>query len=350
MRFIRNLFVLLTLLLVAGYFAANYALDRGSQKALAIAKQRANVAGIQLDVFDYDSVRISSLRSVTWYNTSVRFRWADERYLENEIEFNVAAAELQVSLVDLASRVVQISIMDFDAAPTSQAVQELIETDSSIAKGFRSGSVRGRFFEVTTSVDPKNPFKSVKSLTKDLFEIAKKGSTPADINFHGKVKGRVRDFEVEAKVLSKKRGDETYFVLDQKDVALISEKFDDKLTAAEIKIIANNPFKAPLLFTIKDYAETRASEAHANDQTVPQDPYRHVLWSYLLTKEFGPEFAEKITDAHEEGPTGNSALERKQDYNNNAVGRRYATGSVREDEILQRVRTDPQVIREWNRS
>ena len=350
MRFIRNLLLLITLILVVGYFGANFALDKGSQEMLVTVKQRAKAAGIQLDEFKYESVRISSLQSVTWYNASARFRWADKRYLENEIEFNVAAAELKVSLIDFSSKVVRLSAIDFDAAPTSQAVQELIATDSRIAKGFRSGSVKGRIFEVTTTVDPKHPLRSVKSLTKDLLEIAKKGSTAANINFQGKVKGRIRGNDVEANVLSQKRGDETYFVLDRKDVALISEKFDDKLTAAEIKIIANNPAKAPLLFTIKDYAETRASEAYANDTTVPEDPYRHVLWSYLLTKEFGPKYAKKITDAHEEGPTGNSAQERKQDYNNNAVGRSYAAGNVREDEILLRVRTDPKVMREWSRS
>ena len=350
MRFIRNLLLLITLILVVGYFGANFVLDKGSQEMLVTVKQRAKAAGIQLDEFKYESVRISSLQSVTWYNASARFRWADKRYLKNEIEFHFAAAELKVSLIDFSSKVVRLSAIDFDAAPTSQAVQELIATDSRIAKGFRSGSVKGRIFEVTTTVDPKHPLRSVKSLTKDLLEIAKKGSTAANINFQGKVKGRIRGNDVEANVLSKKRGDETYFVLDRKDVALISEKFDDKLTAAEIKIIANSPAKAPLLFTIKDYAETRASEAYANDTTVPEDPYRHVLWSYLLTKEFGPKYAKKITDAHEEGPTGNSAQERKQDYNNNAVGRSYAAGNVREDEILLRVRTDPKVMREWSRS
>ncbi len=44
MRFIRNLLLLITLLLVAGFFGANFALDKGSQKMLAIAKQRASAA------------------------------------------------------------------------------------------------------------------------------------------------------------------------------------------------------------------------------------------------------------------------------------------------------------------
>jgi hypothetical protein len=349
MRFIRNLLLLIIPILVVAYLAANYALDKGSQEILAIIKQRTKSAGIQLDELEYDSVRISSPRSVTWFNTSARFRWSDKRFLKNETEFNVAATEVEISLVDFSSRVVRLSARNFNAAPTSQTVQKLIVTDPKIAKGFRSGSMEGRVFEVTTTVNPKNPLQSVKLLAKDLFELAKKGSTAANINFQGKVKMRIRGSDIEAKVLSVKRDNETHFVLDRQDVAQISERFDDKLTQAEINIIANNPTKAPLLFTIKDYAETKASDAYANDNSLPQDPYRHVLWSYLLTKEFGPEFAKKITNAHEEGPTGNSALERKQDYHNNAVGRRYAADNVQQGEILQRVRTDPEVMRQWNR-
>ncbi|WP_238314615.1 DUF6973 domain-containing protein, partial [Methylobacterium crusticola] len=79
---------------------------------------------------------------------------------------------------------------------------------------------------------------------------------------------------------------------------------------------------------IKDYAETTAHNAHAKDRTIPEDAYRHVLWSYLLTKEFGPAFASRVTDAHEQGPTGNTPKERKQDYHNNAVGRRYAREGI----------------------
>ena len=86
--------------------------------------------------------------------------------------------------------------------------------------------------------------------------------------------------------------------------------------------------------------------ARERDGSVPEDAYRHVLWSYLLTQEFDAEFAEKVTDAHEIGSTTNTEAEHRMDYNNNAVGRRYAAEGVAEPEVLSRVRRDPAVIRQ----
>jgi hypothetical protein len=77
---------------------------------------------------------------------------------------------------------------------------------------------------------------------------------------------------------------------------------------------------------------------------VPEDAYRHVLWSYLLTKKFGPEFAEIVTDAHETLPT-NTAAERRMDFHNNRIGRDYAQRGIRRERILWLVKNDVNVIR-----
>ena len=63
------------------------------------------------------------------------------------------------------------------------------------------------------------------------------------------------------------------------------------------------------------------------------------------TLEFGPEFAERVTDAHEEGRTGNTPAQRRMDYANNDVGRGLALEGFPEDAILEFVRTAPSVVR-----
>ncbi len=78
---------------------------------------------------------------------------------------------------------------------------------------------------------------------------------------------------------------------------------------------------------------------------MPEDAYRHVLWSFLLTRTYGPEFARRVTDAHEIGDTGNTEADHRMDYNNNDIGRRYAAEGVQEAELLGRVRTDGRVVR-----
>jgi hypothetical protein len=350
MRFIRNLFLLVLFILIIGYFATNYALDKGTQEILSRAPLFLKGYGIKLDRFEYDSVRISSLRTVTWYNAKIRFRGSDKRYLDKDVEFELDIGKLNISLVDYSSTTVQISASNFTVVPTSKAVEALQLSNSKLVKGIRSGRVEGSVFEVSTAVDLHNPVASIKSIAQKIFDIAKKGSTTAEIRFEGKARMLIRGADLELKVLTKRTGGDVRFVLDRADIVRVSERFGDQLTPNEIKLLADNPMKAPMLFTIKDYAETEASRAYGYDNSVPEDPYRHVLWSYLLTKEFGAKFAKEITDAHEEGDTGNSSQERKQDYNNNAVGSKYAKKGVEEDKILQRVRTDPEVMRNWNRS
>jgi len=68
-------------------------------------------------------------------------------------------------------------------------------------------------------------------------------------------------------------------------------------------------------------AELEAARLKARDPLFPDDAYRHVYWSWLLTREFGAAFAERVTDAHEEGTTyeyGEAA--RRMDLRNNALG------------------------------
>ena len=120
---------------------------------------------------------------------------------------------------------------------------------------------------------------------------------------------------------------------------------DKELTEAEVELFSANPDKVARLKEIADYAKEKASHAYREDRRVPEDAYRHVLWSYLLTKEYGASFAKKVTDAHEIGDDENTAAEHKMDFSNNATGREYAEKGYRESDILGRLMTDPDVIR-----
>ncbi len=108
---------------------------------------------------------------------------------------------------------------------------------------------------------------------------------------------------------------------------------DRHLTEAAIKVIAENPDKAIRIAEITEYAQRRAKEESSKNPDVCQDSYRHILWSYLLTKEFGAVFAEEVTTAHEIG-SSNSAAETRKDLYNNAIGRKLADRNMSEDDIL----------------
>lgn len=115
-----------------------------------------------------------------------------------------------------------------------------------------------------------------------------------------------------------------------------SGQLDRKLTAAEVQIISENPDKAGKIAEITEYAQIKAKEAAARNPDISEDSYRHVLWSYMLTKEFGEEFSEKVTSAHEIGST-NTAEESQKDLRNNEIGRQLAAQGASETDILRQL-------------
>jgi len=134
--------------------------------------------------------------------------------------------------------------------------------------------------------------------------------------------------------------------IDPEEVAReVSAAGGRKLSGAEKDFAAKYPDKLPRIAQITQYAQFKSSAAASSDPSVPEDAYRHVLWSYLLTREFGPDFAKLVTDTHEVGPTGNTPEEKIMDYNNNMVGVGYALQGVAEENILEMVQNDPGVIK-----
>jgi len=120
---------------------------------------------------------------------------------------------------------------------------------------------------------------------------------------------------------------------------------DEELTDAEIEVASRYPERVPMIAEISLAATLKSKELYNNDQSIPKDVYAHIFWSYWLTKEFGPEFAEELTDAHEVREIINSPAESAKDMKNNELGRNYALKGYSEEEVEQNIKTDPEVKR-----
>lgn len=136
-------------------------------------------------------------------------------------------------------------------------------------------------------------------------------------------------------------------VLDRAAIEEVSRHYLNPLTATEIDLVARHPHRAAALLRISEQAQRAASALRRRDRSFPYDAYRHIYWSWLLTRRFGPDFSEQVTDAHEIGATYESGEDnRRMDQHNNALGRAWAMAGVPESELLERVLTDPAVMRE----
>ncbi|MBF0494453.1 MAG: hypothetical protein HQL28_04915 [Candidatus Omnitrophica bacterium] len=119
---------------------------------------------------------------------------------------------------------------------------------------------------------------------------------------------------------------------------------DKKLTDAEVALYAKYPDRWTRITDITTYAKVTAKEIASENKDVSEDAYRHILWAYLLTKEYGKDFAKEVVDAHEIGDNSESEKYHQQAYANNAVGTEYALKGYKEDELADRMEKDNRVM------
>ncbi len=213
----------------------------------------------------------------------------------------------------------------------------------------RTGLVgeKGRIGFRLHSLSPQGIRLQAETVLSEIGNLVKEGRTSLPASFSGKASFVIHGTQYEAAVAVVREGDGSVLVINGGDVMAMSREFDleKPLTDAEVRLLSRHPMRAPRLLEIRTYARRESNTARGKDGKVPEDAYRHVLWSYLLAREYGEEFARQVTDAHEEGRTGNTAAERSMDLHNNSVGRNYAGTGVPEDRILALVMADPDIVR-----
>lgn len=195
--------------------------------------------------------------------------------------------------------------------------------------------------------DPGGIARDMGLLRRCLEGIAQRGRCDMGAAYEGSISFVIGGTPEDVRWNSRGSGSATLLQVDGGDIGNLARALglNQALTGEEVRLLARHPVDAPRLLVLRDHASRTAQSAWKKDRSVPRDAYRHVLWSYLLTKAFGPRFAREVTDAHEVGRTGNTPAERRMDHHNNRVGERWAAEGVAEGSILDRVRRDPGVVR-----
>jgi hypothetical protein len=188
--------------------------------------------------------------------------------------------------------------------------------------------------------DPQQAANAIREKLKALlFENLAAG----DVAFSGEVVVVVGDVEQVAKLYTERMGETFRLRFREEDIRVIAQAKGLDLVPEQIEIVSLYPLRAPVLLTLTDQARALAVQYAPNDVWL-QDAMRHVIWSFLLTRTFGPEFATTVTDAQELRP-GNTPDERAMDFHNNAIGRRLFEDNVPLADLANRVRSDADVIR-----
>lgn len=187
-----------------------------------------------------------------------------------------------------------------------------------------------------------NPLNGLLSIWKRL---EKEGALGEGQQMEGKAWIRFPDKVLFFNLLAKHRDKRTYLATRGSDLQVASRQLKQRLTEAELELLSLHPLRLPMLFAIKEYSSRIAKLAAQRNRGLSEPAYRHLLWSYLLTREYGEAFAERVTSAHEVGETGNTPEKSAMDLHNNALARQLYREGVKLRELLEIAKKDPRVQR-----
>lgn len=316
------------------YLSANYLLKEAALKVISELRPKLEQKGIVIQHFDYDAIRIISYNTITVNDIDLDFYLNKSMYGKDAYEAFFTAGALKIRFANLSEPSFYFTLED---------VSLLIEPGESTSKR-TFGKMEEVFLSSRLPIYLKSPEESVRNLIKELKHLFAKNRTPLDLEIQAITVLNIDDRELKVRLFTEREHDTTYLKFDHNDILQAAKKFDLDLTEAEAEIIANYPSKVPAMIKITRDAKRLSQNEKSKNSNFPEDAYRHVYWSYHLTKAFGPELARQITDAHETVP-GNTKNERLMDYHNNEMGRRFASENLSVDEIKSRVIQAKEIVR-----
>lgn len=328
--------LIIVLAIAAGGKFLRENLNRYSRDLTALAEQATAGASIQVKEISFSRAEISSPDTVTWYGVQARIRFSENTALLQKQTLALTISQIRFTALDLFDNEFLI-LMD--------GIETANETQTSPGDRFTFSQGKLHLKLTLDLFHPKSVQQQLKTVMAEASEIFRYGKTRVPMNCNGLLTFSLPQGEANA-ILKTTMDPDGYYVL------VINEDFfkntawlmEEEITDAEAELLSRHPFKLKKLIGIMQTARHEARSL-AREQGISQDAYRHVLWSYLLTTEYGPEFAKAFTDAHEIGDLTNTQAEHEMDYNNNAIGREYAAMGIPRHQILSRFLNDPHVIR-----
>lgn len=328
-------------LAVAGYFSLGVLVEKGSRKGLELLASEVERHGVRIVRSGFRDSRYRFPSTVIWRDVYGEVEAGEDGPLP--LGRNVSVSVGKLSLVP--------GSLGTPFSLSAEGIDVLFRNEGPEGGNLREeSSLRGEWAMAGLPVSPGSPEAmkgQFREVVKEIKSFLQEGKTESPVIFSGTATFPVKGKIYQARILMQKDGAYSVLRMNGDDIMKISGEFNLKvpLTDAEVGLLSRHPLRAPRLLQIRSYARRESKKAHSEDPSVPEDAYRHVLWSYLLTKEYGGEFAAKVTDAHEQGMTGNTPAERKMDIANNALGQKYARLKVPEIKILKLAKSDPKVVR-----
>ena len=333
LKFVRNFLVIFIIFIAIIYLSSGYIFDAAAKKILPSVLTHLADRGIEIVDYDFEGIRFTSLSTISARKTRANVK-LKRGVTDDELKADFFAEKINIHLKDVLHPAVNLSSNNFQFK-----VEKATEIPGTKFGRFDRGHVK--FHDPISLANPRD---GLLRILEDISGFFREEDISPNIDLRAIVTFSVNGRESQAFLYTTagKNGPVLRFAED--DIRRMADTFQLELSDDEVNIIADYPLRAPTIIRITSDAKESSQNAHRRNRAVPEDAYRHVLWSYLLTQKFGKEFAEMVTDAHEVLPT-NTAAERRMDFHNNQIGRQYALRGETRNRILWLVNNDPRVIK-----
>jgi len=303
-------------------------------RAIAELKPRLEQKGIMIENFNYSNVRLNSYNSCAITNIDLDFYLNKKMYGKESFKAQFDANSITVRFADFNKPSFFFTLKNFSM---------FIEPEEDNAKK-PFGKLENGYLKSRIPLYLKNPEESAGEMLAEIKTLFHENRTPFDLEIEVDVLLGIDEKEIHVGLYSERIDSLTYIKFASEDILKAASEFDLDLAKKEAEIIADYPSKVPSMIKITRDAKKFSRIEKGKDRSFPEDAYRHIYWSYHLTREFGPDLTKEITDAHETAP-GNTKNERLMDYHNNEVGRNYADQHLSLNEIKSRVLNSHEIIR-----
>lgn len=342
-KIILILLILIVLLSIpAAYKYCNTMLGEYSHKIAQTMLVGKQFNGIHIKNLDFKTAKLKFPDTIIWQDLTLSLFAHKKPSLKNK-DFTLHTPQLRLKLFNFFHKKFVLSAPEFTITPSNALMPHMTKSSSPPAEGIQKGRLQIKFaFDFFSLHTAKT---QIDGLYRELSKLFDEGKTLVPVYFSGTSYFSINNNPVRARIFTKRSQDGHYTIQVNKEFFKTMAWYQTyEMTDAEAELLSEHPLKMVKLIEIMEYAKKK-SEKFKDIQHIPEDAYRHVLWSYLLTKEFGAKFAKRTTDAHEIGDFSNTEADHEMDYTNNAIGREYAINNYKKEDILRQVLNDPNIVR-----
>lgn len=343
----RYTLIAISLILATLVYLADFVLEEGSKEIAKAIQTRGASLGVGLQNIKFEDANINLNRELVWTNISAEGKLSEKFGFDPNVVYYLLIKQAKVRFDAIAKARFSFEVSNLSISPQGYVEQSgkiSYKNVANVAQGARLDVSLLKLHFNLGSYSRRAVIDGIKKELSGLLDIIRDGEGSSNIQLVANLEFNLNDKPVKARIQVVPRGDRYRLVMNNEDVRALIRNYAGEVSDIEIAIMAEHPRRLPTLMLLKEYAELRAIEMN-KQEAVPEDAYRHVLWSYKLTEAFGPEFAEEVTNAHEKGDIVDSTADHQMDYNNNALGREYAGSGVKEEELLAKVFGDKRVIK-----